>query len=309
MARTAASVDSERHPAPEEDVESLVPTGLESDEETIGDPIWIYLREIRQARLLTAEKEIGLAQRIERGDESAREALIRANLRLVVNIAKRHPGRGFSLLDLIQEGNIGLLRAVTGYDWRRGYRFSTYATWCIRQAITRALAERGRTIRLPIQVNDILAKYAQVSRQLLLRHGRPPHLAEVAQALGLSVERLGEVLRATQTMFSLDTPSRGDVEDSLGSRIVDESSSGPEEAVERSMLIEEVDAALETLSPRDRRLIALRFGIASGRPRTLAEIGQEMGVTRERVRQIEAAILRNMRDQNHAFSRLRNYVN
>ncbi|MBI3968166.1 MAG: sigma-70 family RNA polymerase sigma factor [Chloroflexi bacterium] len=268
----------------------------------------LYLREIRQAPLLSALQEIELAKRIERGDRRAVQQLVRANLRLVVSIAKKYVGRGLSLLDLIQEGNLGLLRAVDRYEWRRGYRFSTYATWWIRQAITRAVAGKARTIRLPVHVHDALSKYMRVSRELSQQLGRPPSVEEVAEALDLTPERLNELLAAGRQPVSIDSPLGDDHEDTLADLIADKHARSPEDVAASSVLKQQVADALATLSPREQRLLRLRFGIDNGRERTLEEIGAELGVSRERVRQMEAEIFRKVREPGQAFERLRSFV-
>ncbi|MBI2322005.1 MAG: sigma-70 family RNA polymerase sigma factor [Chloroflexi bacterium] len=283
------------------------PTPAQHSDDQLDDPVRLYLREIRSARLLTAVEEVELARRIEAGDERAAERMIRSNLRLVVSIAKKYTGRGLSLLDLIQEGNVGLMRAVERYDWRRGFRFSTYATWWIRQAITRAIADHARTIRLPVHVHDLLTRYIGVSRRLLQELGRPPEIVEVASALGVSAERLAELLRAAERPVSLETPVGDGDEDTLADLIGDHDVS-PEEAAEGRLLRAQVAAALQELTPRERRLLELRYGLDGGPYRTLEEIGHEFGVSRERVRQMEADLLRRLRQDESVFSRLRDYL-
>jgi RNA polymerase primary sigma factor len=273
----------------------------------LDDSVRLYLREIRTARLLTAAEEVELARRIEAGDQRAVDRMIRSNLRLVVSIAKKYTGRGLSLLDLIQEGNVGLMRAVERYDWRKGFRFSTYATWWIRQAITRAIADQARTIRLPVHVHDLLTRYIGVSRRLLQELGRPPEVAEVAEAMGIPAERLAELLRAAERPVSLETPVGDGEEDTLADLIGDYSAS-PEEAAEGRLLRAQVNEALQALTPRERRLLELRYGLDGGPYRTLEEIGHEFGVSRERVRQMEAELLRRLRQQESVFSRLRDYI-
>ncbi|MBI3966484.1 MAG: sigma-70 family RNA polymerase sigma factor [Chloroflexi bacterium] len=277
-------------------------------DEFVSDPVRLYLSEIRHAPLLTAREEVELARRVEKGDSRAVQRLVRANLRLVVSIAKKYVGRGLSLLDLIQEGNMGLMRAVNRYDWRKGYRFSTYATWWIRQAVTRAIADQARTIRLPVHVHDALTKYMQISRQLSQTLGRPPTIEEAAKTMEVTPERLREMLKAAERPVSLETPVGEDEEDSLGDLIRDQSARTPEEAAEARLLKEEVQEALDSLSPRERRLLMLRFGLDDGRQRTLEEIGKEFGVSRERIRQMEAEVLRRLREPGRAFSHLRDYI-
>ncbi|MBI3964437.1 MAG: sigma-70 family RNA polymerase sigma factor [Chloroflexi bacterium] len=292
-----------------EEIESVIPaTDYETSEEPIDDPIRLYLSEIRQAPLLTHKQEIELARRIERGDKRAIQRLVRANLRLVVSIAKKYVGRGLSLMDLIQEGNIGLLRAVTGYDWRRGFRFSTYATWWIRQAISRAVADKGRPIRLPVHVHDLLTKHMQVSRRLTHELGRPPTVEEAAEELDVGPERLHELLRAAQRTVSLESPVSVDEDDELGSLLPDESARSPEEVAVQRVLKQHVASALDRLSPRERRLLVLRFGLDNGQPQTLEEIGREFGVSRERIRQMETEILTRLRQPDQEFDKLRSFV-
>lgn len=289
------------------DPASKAESGEEFGDEELNDPVRLYLHEIRGTRLLTAVQEVELARRIEAGDQRAVERMIRSNLRLVVSVAKKYMGRGLSLLDLIQEGNVGLMRAVERYDWRKGFRFSTYATWWIRQAITRSIADHARTIRLPVHVHDLLTRYIGVSRRLLQELGRPPELAEVASAVGVSAERLAELLRAAERPVSLETPVGGDDEDTLADLIGDHDAS-PEEAAHGRLLRAQVADALQELTPRERRLLELRYGLDGGHYRTLEEIGREFGVSRERVRQMEAELLRRLRHQDSRFSRLRDFL-
>jgi RNA polymerase primary sigma factor len=270
---------------------------VEGVEEEPGadDALATYLREIRPVPLLTAEQEIELAKRIEAGDEEAMKHFILANLRLVVNIAKKYQGRGFSLLDLIQEGNIGLMRAVQKFDWRRGFRFSTYATWWIRQAITRALAERSRTIRLPILMGQAITKVRDASERLTQRLGRDPTEEEVAEELGVTNE-LDEMLRSSAAPVSLETPVGEDETDVLGDLLPDENAIAPEERAFERTLKEEANHALEeTLSHRERLVLQLRFGLGDGQVYPLEKIGEQLGLTRERVRQIENEALRKLR--------------
>ncbi len=278
------------------------------DEEMMGDPVRMYLKEISHSPLLTAEEEVELAKRVEQGDSRALHKLVRANLRLVVSIAKNYVGRGLSLLDLIQEGNIGLMRAVQKYDWRRGFRFSTYATWWIRQAITRAIADQARTIRLPVHVSDTISRYMRASRGLLQELGRNPSPEEVAEAMGISAEKLQDMLTASQKPVSLETPVGEEEEDRLGDFIRDHAARSPEEAATEQMLREDTKHFLDTLTPRERRIIQLRFGMDDGRQRTLEEVAKEFGLSRERVRQVEAEALRKLRDSKAALRRLREYL-
>jgi RNA polymerase primary sigma factor len=268
---------------------------LREEPAVLSDPLRVYLREIAAAPLLTPEEEIELAKRIEAGDMEALQRFVRANLRLVVSIAKRYIGRGLSLLDLIQEGNIGLMRAVEKFDWRRGYRFSTYATWWIRQAITRAIADQGRTIRLPVHMTDSITRYHRVMTQLSQELGRPPRPEEIAEALSVQPEKIAQIVRAAQRTVSLDRPLGEEDETSLGDLIADEVSQSPEEIAEESLMRRDIHEALEVLSPRERLVLQLRYGLTDGQPRTLAEVGSLLNISRERVRQIENEALRKLR--------------
>lgn len=279
-----------------------------AEDEAVADPVRMYLKEISHAPLLSAQEEVELAQRIEAGDKRALHKLVRANLRLVVSIAKNYVGRGLSLLDLIQEGNIGLMRAVQKYDWRRGFRFSTYATWWIRQAITRAIADQSRTIRLPVHVSDTLSRYMRASRSLLQDLGRNPSNQEVAEAMGMQAEKLQDVLAASQKPVSLETPVGEEEEDRLGDFIRDAAGRSPEEAATEQMLREDTQQFLDTLTEREKRIIQLRFGLDDGRQRTLEEVATEFGLSRERVRQVEAEALRKLRESAVALKRLRDYL-
>jgi len=282
--------------AEEEDLTEEPEAGVEG----IDDPVRSYLKEIGRVPLLKSAEEVALAQRIEQGDEEAKRHLIEANLRLVVSIAKKYVGRGMDFLDLIQEGNRGLIRAVEKFDWRRGYKFSTYATWWIRQAITRAIADQARTIRIPVHMTDTVNKVTRVSRQLLQKLGRDPTPEEIGKVMGVSGQRVREILRAAEQPVSLETPVGGDGDSALGDFIRDESELPPEEAVSYTVLREEVEEVLQMLAPRERRVLRLRFGLEDGRPRTLEEVGGEFGVTRERIRQIESKALRRLRHSTRA---------
>ncbi|MBX6341454.1 MAG: sigma-70 family RNA polymerase sigma factor [Thermomicrobiaceae bacterium] len=275
----------------QQDFEELV----KYDPSVISDPIRLYLREIAEAPLLSAEEEVELAKRIEKGDMEALQRFVRANLRLVVSIAKRYVGRGLSLLDLIQEGNIGLIRAVQKFDWRRGYRFSTYATWWIRQAITRAIADQGRTIRLPVHMTDSITRYRRTVAQLTQEMGRPPLPEEVAEAMSVQPEKVEQIIRAAHRTISLEKPIGEEEEVSLGDLIADEVSQTPEESAEEALLQRDVAEVLETLTPRERLVLQLRFGLGNGTPHTLSEVGQQLDISRERVRQIENEALRKLR--------------
>lgn len=275
---------------PEEDLDLSLPEGV-----SIDDPVRMYLKEIGKVPLLTAEEEIDLAKRMEQGDEEAKRRLIEANLRLVVSIAKRYVGRGMLFLDLIQEGNLGLIKAVEKFDYRKGYKFSTYATWWIRQAITRAIADQARTIRIPVHMVETINKLIRVSRQLLQEYGREPQPEEIAREMGISEEKVREILKIAQEPISLETPI-GEEEDShLGDFIPDEDAPAPAEAAAYNLLKEQLKEVLDTLTPREEKVLRLRFGLDDGRARTLEEVGREFNVTRERIRQIEAKALRKLR--------------
>ena len=265
------------------------------DPNFINDPVRLYLREIAETPLLTHDQEIELAKRVEDGDLQAVQQFVRANLRLVVSIAKRYVNRGLTLLDLIQEGNIGLMRAVQKYDWRKGFRFSTYATWWIRQAITRAIADQSRTIRLPVHMGDSISRYRKTLNQLAQTMGRQPTPEEVAEAMEVAPEKIHQIVQAAQRTISLETPIGNEDDTSLGDLIADEVSETPYEAASESMLKRDVGAALATLSARERLVLQLRFGLGQGHQHTLAEVGEQRQISRERDRQIENEALQKLR--------------
>lgn len=264
------------------------------------DPVKQYLREIGGYPLLSIEEEIELATRIGDGDTEAKRILTESNLRLVVSIAKRYVGRGLSFLDLIQEGNLGLIKAVDKFDHTKGYKFSTYATWWIRQAITRSIADQSRTIRIPVHMSEVINKTYRVSRTLLQELGREPSEQELADAMNMPVEKVREVLKVSSDPISLDTPIGEEDDSHLGDFIKDEHMMGPEEATSYLMLQEQIEKLLDTLTDRERRVLKLRFGLVDGRSRTLEEVGKEFNVTRERIRQIEAKALRKLRHPSRA---------
>ena len=274
---------------------------------TINDPVRMYLKEIGQIKLLSLDEEAELADRIMAGDEEAKNILAEANLRLVVSIAKRYVGRGMLFLDLIQEGNIGLMKAVDKFDVSKGYKFSTYATWWIRQAITRAIADQARTIRVPVHMVETINKLARVQRQLTLELNREPSEDELAKKMGTSVEKVREIYKISQDPVSLETPIGEEDDSHLGDFIKDESNLSPEEFATNEMLKEEISQVLETLTEREEKVIRLRFGLEDGKPRTLEEVGQMFGVTRERIRQIEAKALRKLRHPSRS-RKLRDYM-
>ncbi len=274
---------------------------------TINDPVRMYLKEIGQIKLLTLDEESVLADRITAGDEEAKNILAEANLRLVVSIAKRYVGRGMLFLDLIQEGNIGLMKAVDKFDVSKGYKFSTYATWWIRQAITRAIADQARTIRVPVHMVETINKLARVQRQLTLELNREPSEDEIAKKMGVSVEKVREIYKISQDPVSLETPIGEEDDSHLGDFIKDERNLSPEEFATNEMLKDEISQVLETLTEREEKVIRLRFGLEDGKPRTLEEVGQMFGVTRERIRQIEAKALRKLRHPSRS-RKLRDYM-
>ena len=275
--------------------EELIAKAEAIDSVSLDDPVRMYLKEIGRVALLKAEQEVHYAKLIEQGDEEAKNQLTEANLRLVVSIAKKYIGRGMSFLDLIQEGNMGLIRAVEKFDYHKGYKFSTYATWWIRQAITRAIADQARTIRIPVHMVETINKLVRVSRRLLQELGREPNDEEIADEMGITPEKVREITKVSQDPVSLETPI-GEEEDShLGDFVEDKEATAPSDAASLTMLRTEVEDILDTLTPRERRVLQLRFGLIDGHQRTLEEVGKRFGVTRERIRQIEAKALRKLR--------------
>lgn len=273
----------------------------------ISDPVRMYLKEIGRIPLLKFEDEINLAKHYEKGERWAKRSLIESNLRLVVSIAKKYIGRGLSLLDLIQEGNQGLIRAVEKYDWRKGYKFSTYATWWIRQAITRAIADQARTIRIPVHMVETINRFLKISRKLMQELGREPTPEEVAGAMQVELSKVREIMKVSQEPTSLATPVGDDEDSLLGDFIQDTTQLSPYDSASRELLKEHLDEVLHTLSDREKRVLILRFGLENGRPRTLEEVGVEFGVTRERIRQIEAKALRKLRHPSRA-KKLKDYL-
>lgn len=295
-------VDDEPTEEELENIELAVPDGV-----SIEDPVRMYLKEIGKVPLLTAEEEKDLAMRMENGDMDAKKRLAEANLRLVVSIAKRYVGRGMLFLDLIQEGNLGLIKAVEKFDYRKGYKFSTYATWWIRQAITRAIADQARTIRIPVHMVETINKLIRVQRQLLQEKGREPYPEEIAEKMNLPVERVREIQKISQEPVSLETPI-GEEEDShLGDFIQDDNVPVPAEAAAFTLLKEQLVEVLGTLTEREQKVLRLRFGLDDGRARTLEEVGKEFNVTRERIRQIEAKALRKLRHPSRS-RKLKDYL-
>ena len=284
------------------DLDLSIPEGV-----AIDDPVRMYLKEIGKVPLLSSEEEIELAQKIEEGSQYAKKKLAEANLRLVVSIAKRYVGRGMLFLDLIQEGNLGLIKAVEEFDYRKGYKFSTYATWWIRQAITRAIADQARTIRIPVHMVETINKLIRVQRQLLQELGRDPFPEEISKVMDLPVEKVREIQKIAQEPVSLETPI-GEEEDShLGDFIPDDDAPAPAEAAAFTMLKEQLINVLDTLTPREEKVLRLRFGLDDGRARTLEEVGKEFNVTRERIRQIEAKALRKLRHPSRS-KKLKDYL-
>ncbi len=288
--------------------EEIVDTDAVAETFSTDDPVRMYLKEIGKVALLTPEEEVALAARMAEGDQEAKRRMAEANLRLVVSIAKRYVGRGMLFLDLIQEGNLGLIKAVDKFDYTKGYKFSTYATWWIRQAITRAIADQARTIRIPVHMVETINKVIRVSRQLLQELGHDPSAEEIAEEMNMPVDKVREILKIAQEPVSLETPI-GEEEDShLGDFIEDEGASEPSEAASFTLLKEQLMSVLDTLTPREKKVLELRFGIIDGRTRTLEEVGKEFNVTRERIRQIEAKALRKLRHPSRS-KKLRDFLN
>ena len=298
-----AQIDDNLQPPVEDDIENALSTeGI-----SIDDPVKVYLKEIGRVPLLTSEEEIDLAVRMANGDEAAKQRLSEANLRLVVSIAKRYVGRGMQFLDLIQEGNLGLIKAVEKFDYTKGFKFSTYATWWIRQAITRAIADQARTIRIPVHMVETINKVKKVSSQMLHKNGHEPTPEEIAQELGIGADRVREIMRVAQEPVSLETPI-GEEEDShLGDFIPDDDTPAPADAASHVLLREQLSEVLHTLTPREEKVLRLRFGLEDGRSRTLEEVGKEFNVTRERIRQIEAKALRKLRHPSRS-KKLRDFL-
>ncbi len=287
---TVPDAGDEEANEPEDEIDLSIPEAV-----NIDDPVRMYLKEIGKVPLLTAEEEVILAKRMEAGDDTAKHELAEANLRLVVSIAKRYVGRGMLFLDLIQEGNLGLIKAVEKFDYKKGYKFSTYATWWIRQAITRAIADQARTIRIPVHMVETINKLIRISRQLLQEYGREPTPEEIAKAMGITENKVREIIKIAQEPVSLETPI-GEEEDShLGDFIQDEDAPAPAEAASNALMKELLWDVLDSLTPREAKVLRLRFGLDDGNPRTLEEVGREFNVTRERIRQIEAKALRKLR--------------
>ncbi len=285
-----------------EDIDYSIPEGV-----SLEDPVRIYLKEIGKVPLLTAEEEVILAKRIEEGDEYARKRLSEANLRLVVSIAKRYVGRGLSFLDLIQEGNLGLIKAVEKFDYKKGFKFSTYATWWIRQAITRSIADQARTIRIPVHMVETINKLIRTQRLLLQKLGREPLPEEIAEEMGISEERVKEIQKISQEPVSLETPIGEEDDSHLGDFVQDENVQEPEDAASFVLLREQLLEAMDTLTEREQRVVSLRFGLDDGKTRTLEEVGKEFKVTRERIRQIEAKALRKLRHPSRS-RKLKDYL-
>lgn len=302
---TFSPMDDDDEPSDELLLEYEDDTDYEEDTSAItaamsDDPVKLYLKEIGNYPLLTMDQEIELAKRIEEGDNAAKKALAESNLRLVVSIAKRYVGRGLSFLDLIQEGNLGLIKAVDKFNYSKGFKFSTYATWWIRQSITRSIADQSRTIRIPVHMSEVINKTYRVSRTLLQELGREPTEQELADRLDMPIEKVREILKVSSDPISLDTPIGEEDDSHLGDFIKDDTIVGPEDAAAYSMLQEQIGKLLSTLTEREKRVLTLRFGLDDGRTRTLEEVGKEFNVTRERIRQIEAKALRKLRHPSRA---------
>jgi RNA polymerase primary sigma factor len=294
-------IDEDKEPA-EEEADLSLPDGI-----SVTDPVRMYLKEIGRVPLLTADEEIELAIAMEEGSEEAKKALVEANLRLVVSIAKRYVGRGMSFLDLIQEGNLGLMRAVDKFDYHRGYKFSTYATWWIRQAITRAIADQARTIRIPVHMVETINKLIRVSRQLVQELGREPSAEEIAEHMDMTADKVREILKISQDPVSLETPIGEEDDSHLGDFIEDQDALAPADAAAFELLKEQLEEVLHTLTEREEKVLRLRFGLDDGKPRTLEEVGKRFSVTRERIRQIEAKALRKLRHPSRS-KRLKDYL-
>ena len=286
--------------APEVDENEDIDKLLADEGVAVDDPVRMYLKDIGKIPLLDPEREAYLAEKIAEGDEAAKNELVEANLRLVVSIAKKYVGKGMYFLDLIQEGNLGLIKAVEKFDHTNGYKFSTYATWWIRQAITRAIADQARTIRIPVHMVETIHRVSRTSRQLLQEYGREPTIDEIAEKLGMSADKVREIMKAAQDPVSLETPIGEEDDSHLGDFIPDDSSPTPAEAVSYQLLREQLNKVLHTLTPREEMVIKLRFGLEDGRTRTLEEVGREFNITRERIRQIEAKALRKLRHQSRS---------
>jgi len=294
--------DVERYESAEDMEKMLAQEGL-----AIDDPVRMYLKEIGTVPLLDSDRELVLAERMAEGDRAAKDELVKANLRLVVSIAKRYVGKGMFFLDLIQEGNLGLMKAVEKFDYRKGYKFSTYATWWIRQAITRAIADQARTIRIPVHMVETIHKVSRIQRQLLQELGHEATAEEVAEQMGMSADKVREIMKVSQDPVSLEMPI-GEEEDShLGDFIEDDSNPAPADAAAQRLLSEQLNEVLHTLTPREEQVLKLRFGLMDGRPRTLEEVGKEFHITRERIRQIEAKALRKLRHPSRS-KRLKDYL-
>ncbi|MBE6710466.1 MAG: RNA polymerase sigma factor RpoD [Ruminococcaceae bacterium] len=292
--------DVTAEPTPEVDENEDIDKLLADEGVAVDDPVRMYLKDIGKIPLLDPDREAYLAEKIAEGDEAAKNELVEANLRLVVSIAKKYVGKGMYFLDLIQEGNLGLIKAVEKFDHTKGYKFSTYATWWIRQAITRAIADQARTIRIPVHMVETIHRVSRTSRQLLQEFGREPTIDEIAEKLGMSADKVREIMKAAQDPVSLETPIGEEDDSHLGDFIPDDSSPTPAEAVSYQLLREQLNKVLHTLTPREEMVIKLRFGLEDGRTRTLEEVGREFNITRERIRQIEAKALRKLRHQSRS---------